>query len=150
MKHLLLIITTILTLSNWGLLMAQNQEHESSNQEGIQFFKGSWDDALALANKEDKLIFLDVYASWCGPCKVLKAKTFPNREVGQYFNDNFINVTLDGEKGDGIQVAQQLKVSAYPSLFMLNTDGEPIVYYAGYLQPGQLIELGKAGLDHKK
>lgn len=149
MKQLIIILTAIITLSSWGLLMGQNLSHEPNNPEGIQFFEGSWDEALALAQKENKLIFLDVYATWCGPCKVLKAKTFPDAEAGRYFNEHFINVSLDGEKGDGIQLARQLKVSAYPSLFMLNTKGEPIVYYAGYLKPEELIQLGKAGIENK-
>lgn len=150
MKRFVLVITAIITLSNWGLLIGQVHEHESVNQEGIQFVDDTWDEALALAKKEHKLIFLDVYATWCGPCKVLKSKTFPDKEAGQYFNENFINVTFDGEKGDGIKVAHQLNVRAYPSLFMLNADGIPIVYYAGYLKPDELIQLGKAGIENKQ
>lgn len=153
MKRFVIIITVItilITLGSRGLLMGQVHEHESDSGEGIQFFEGTWDEALALAKQENKLIFLDVYATWCGPCKVLKAKTFPDVEAGKYFNDNFINLTLDGEKGEGIKVAKQLNVRAYPSLFILNADGEPIVFYAGYLKPDELIQLGKAGIENKQ
>lgn len=147
MKNIIIIISILFSF-NTHLLKAQEHQAPPSAQ-GIQFFEGSWNGALALAEKEGKLIFLDVYASWCGPCKVLKAKTFPDAEVGKYFNENFINVTIDGEKGEGIKVAQQLRVSAYPSLYMLNSKGEPIVHYAGYLKPKELIQLGKAGLENK-
>ncbi|GAB4311720.1 MAG: hypothetical protein Kow00127_01820 [Bacteroidales bacterium] len=129
--------------------MGQEDKHLSGDPQGIEFFEGTWDEALAKADKENKLIFLDVYASWCGPCKVLKAKTFPDPAAGKFFNEHFINVSLDGEKGDGIKVARQLRVRAYPSLFMLNPNGEPVVYYAGYLKPEELIQFGQAGLDHK-
>jgi uncharacterized protein YyaL (SSP411 family) len=149
MKRFVLLITAIVTLSSWGLLMGQVHDHEPGNEEGIQFFEGTWDEALALAKKEDKLIFLDVYATWCGPCKLLKSKTFPDAEAGKYFNEHFINVTLDGEKGDGLKVARQLRVTAYPSLYVLNPDGDPVVYFAGYLQPAELIELGKAGIENR-
>lgn len=149
MKRLIMILTAIITLSSWGLLIGQNHSHESDNTEGIQFFVGTWDETLALAKKENKLIFLDVYATWCGPCKVLKAKTFPDPETGKYFNKNFINVSLDGEKGDGLKVAKQLNVSAYPSLYILNEKGVPIVYFAGFLNPDELIQLGKAGFENK-
>lgn len=149
MKRLTIILTAIITLISWGLLMGQEHSHKTDDTGGIQFFEGTWDEALALAKKENKLIFLDVYATWCRPCKVLKAKTFPDTEAGKYFNENFINVTLDGEKGDGLKLARQLKVSAYPSLFILNSKGEPIVYYAGYLKPDDLIQLGKAGIENK-
>lgn len=119
MKLKVTMIIAIITLSNWGSVMAQDENHKNS-KEGIQFFEGSWDEALVLAEKENKAIFLDVYASWCGPCKVLKKTTFPDAEAGKYFNENFINVTLDGEKGDGIKVAKELNVRAYPSLFIIN------------------------------
>ena len=145
-KNLLMI--AFLLFSNLAMLNAQNNEHDSKT--GIQFFKGTWEEALALAEKENKPIFLDVYAVWCGPCKALKRNTFPNLEVGNYFNENFINVTLDGEKGDGLKVARELKVRAYPSLYILNASGKPIVYYAGYLRPKEFLELGKAGLEQLK
>lgn len=148
MKTKILLMIAFLLLSNMAILKAQSNEH--SSETGIQFFNGTWEEALALAEKESKPIFLDVYAVWCGPCKALKRNTFPNPEVGKYFNENFINVTLDGEKGDGLKVARELKVRAYPSLYILNASGKPVVYYAGYLRPMEFLELGKAGLEQIK
>jgi len=145
MKKKLMTIISIILLSFPVLSYAQQHNHATT--EGVQFFEGTWDEALQKAKDENKSIFLDVYATWCGPCKVLKNKTFPNAEVGEYFNENFINVTLDGEKGDGIKVASDYNVQAYPSLFIVNSSGDPIVYYAGYLKPEELIELGKVGLE---
>ena len=146
MKFKVLIVLAIIVFS-WGSVMAQDKNQHTSD-EGIQFFTGTWKEALKKAKNENKAIFLDVYASWCGPCKVLKKKTFPDAEAGKYFNENFINVTLDAEKGDGIPVAREFRVQAYPSLFILNAKGEPVVYYPGYLKPEELIELGKAGLEN--
>ena len=60
---------------------------KEDTKEGIQFHKGTWAEALALAKKDNKFIFLDVYASWCGPCKQLKKRTFSNDKVGTYFNE---------------------------------------------------------------
>lgn len=148
MKTKNLLVIGFLLLSNLGILNAQKTEHDSET--GIQFFKGSWTEALQLAEKENKPIFLDVYATWCGPCKALKRNTFPNAEVGEYFNEHFINVTLDGEKGDGLKVARELKVQAYPSLFILDSSGNPIIYYPGYLRPMGFLALGKAGVEQIK
>jgi len=146
LKGILFTIISIIVLSFPSFSTAQEHSHKV-NSEGIEFFDGTWEEALAEAKKQNKPIFLDIYASWCGPCKALKNRTFPNAAAGKYFNENFINVSLDGEKGDGIKVKRDFDIHSYPSLFILSSDGEPVVYTAGYLRPEELIELGKAGVE---
>ncbi|MBT3384785.1 MAG: thioredoxin family protein [Prolixibacteraceae bacterium] len=116
---------------------------KTKSEAGITFFEGSWNEALELAKKENKIIFLDISASWCGPCKKLKASTFPNIEVGKYYNTNFINVAVDGEKGEGINLARKYKIKGYPSLIYVDGKEQLIAQTAGYRNPKQLIELGK-------
>jgi thioredoxin 1 len=111
---------------------------------GIQFHKGTWTEALALAKKDNKLVFLDVYASWCGPCKRLKKRTFSNDKVGSYFNNHFINVSLDGEEGEGVQVSSQYNVTSYPSLYLINGDGKIVTETGGFMSPNELISFGKS------
>ena len=118
--------------------------------EGIQFIEGDWTKALAAAKSEKKLIFLDAYASWCGPCKMLKRKTFPNKAAGEFFNKNFINVAIDMEKGDGPALAEKYRVSAYPTLIVTDADGNIITYTQGYIDPKQLIDFGQHGLSQNK
>jgi thioredoxin-related protein len=79
---------------------------------------------------------------------MLKNNTFPDPKVGAYYNSKFINVTMDGEKGEGIKLARLMKLTAYPSLYILNSDGELIVHFAGYLKPDEFIRFGQAGLDY--
>lgn len=119
---------------------------ERSSEKGIQFNEDSWEEILQLAKAENKPIFLDVFASWCGPCKALKHRTFPDASAGEYFNENYINVTLDAEKGEGIKIARQLQVNAYPSLYILNPNGEAVLLSQGFHSPEELINLGKEGL----
>jgi thiol:disulfide interchange protein len=116
---------------------------ENSTESGITFHKGTWTEALQLAKQEGKPIFLDISASWCGPCKMLKARTFPNQEVGKFYNANFINVAVDGEKGEGIELAQKYKIRGYPSLIFIDSNGTLIAQTAGFRNPKQFIELGK-------
>lgn len=111
---------------------------------GIQFHTGTWNQALAQAKQENKLIFLDIYASWCGPCKYLKTTTFTDGEVGKFYNVSFVNVTLDGEKGEGAVLAKKYGVRAYPTLLFVNSDGEIVKGSVGYQNPEQFINLGRS------
>ncbi len=65
---------------------------------GIVFFNGTWKQALNKAKADKKIIFLDAYASWCGPCKVMARKTFRDASVAKFYNKNFINIAMDMEK----------------------------------------------------
>jgi len=120
------------------------------NGEGIQFIEADWSKALAEAKKQNKLIFLDAYATWCGPCKLLKKNTFPDKEAGEYFNSNFINVAIDMEKGDGPALSEKFSVNAYPTLIITDANGKIIIVTQGYMKPKQLIDFGKYGIAQSK
>ncbi|MDO8970421.1 MAG: thioredoxin family protein, partial [Saprospiraceae bacterium] len=65
---------------------------QMASAQGIEFFSGTWPEALEKAKKEELLIFVDAYASWCGPCKRMAAQTFPDPKAGEFFNANFLNL----------------------------------------------------------
>lgn len=117
-----------------------NQREEST---GIIFFKGTWAEAIEKAKSEKKQIFLDLYATWCGPCKSMKRKSFTDAEVGKYFNENYVNVELDAEIGDGLMLARTYKLTAYPSLYIIDTSGIVVRHAVGYHTPQQLLSFGK-------
>ncbi len=121
-----------------------------AGERGITFIEQDWNSALKQAKVEKKLIFLDIYASWCGPCKMLKANTFSDGKVGEFFNKTFVNVSVDGEKGVGPQLAQKYRIQAYPSLIVTDGDGNPVLYTMGYIPPATLIEFAKAALNKKQ
>src|SRR3989339_764670 len=76
-------------------------------QDGIKFETGSWKEVLEKARTEKKLVFIDVYTSWCGPCKLMAKDIFPSKSVGDVFNKNFINYKIDAEKGEGVAIAKK-------------------------------------------
>jgi len=122
----------------------------NEKEQGIQFIEADWNKALAEAKKQNKLIFLDAYASWCGPCKLLKKNTFPDKEAGEYFNSNFISVAIDMEKGDGPALSTKYSVTAYPTLIITDANGKIITFTQGYIKPKQLIDFGKYGITQSK
>ncbi|MBN8823407.1 MULTISPECIES: DUF255 domain-containing protein [unclassified Spirosoma] len=99
---------------------------------GIRFFKGSWQQVLAEAKRQHKPIFVDVYTTWCPPCKRMAKEAFPNPKIGSTFNVHFINYQLDAEKGEGIDVAKLYAVASYPTALYIAPDGALIHRAIGY------------------
>jgi thioredoxin 1 len=130
-------------------ISSDNVQVNNENEQGIQFIEANWAKALQEAKKQKKLIFLDAYTTWCGPCRMLKQNTFPDKAAGEFFNKNFINVALDMEKGDGPAVAATYRVNAYPTLIIADGDGNMVTYTKGYIDAKQLIEFGKFGISKK-
>jgi len=92
--------------------------------QGIEFFHGSWAEAKDKAETEDKIIFVDAYASWCGPCKRMAKNVFADPDVGAFINASFVPLKLDMEKAESKDFGKEYSVSAYPTLFFLNEKGE--------------------------
>lgn len=117
-------------------------------QEGITFItEGSWEEVLDKAKEEDKLIFLDAYTTWCGPCKKMDKEVFPLKSVATFFNENFVNVKMDMEKGEGIQIANRYNIRAYPALLLIDKDEKIVHRVAGFLDEEMLLDFGKIGLS---
>jgi len=114
--------------------------------QGIEFFEGTWKEAIAQAAKEDKIVFVDAYAKWCGPCKRMAKNVFTQSEVGDFHNKNFINLKLDMETADGASFGALYPVAAFPTLLYLDVKGEIVKKVTGGQQAPQLIALGEAAI----
>ena len=111
---------------------------------GIDFHHElTFQQALDLAKKEGKLVFIDCYTSWCGPCKRLAATVFTDSTVGVYFNNNYINVKFDMEKDEGPSIATRYQVTAYPTLLWLDGNGSIKNKVIGGLDAAGLINGGR-------
>jgi thiol-disulfide isomerase/thioredoxin len=119
---------------------------ENSELKGIHFFHGTFAEALAKAEQEDKLIFMDAFTTWCGPCKRMAASVFPDEAVGEFYNANFINVKMDMEKGEGPDLSQRYGVRSYPTLLYIGADGKVVHNSSGARPPEAFIELGQEAL----
>ena len=116
----------------------------------ISFIEQDWAKTMQSAKEQHKLIFLDLYATWCGPCKMLKRNTFANKDVAALFNSTFINASIDVEKGIGITLAEKYNISMLPTLIIADSEGNPVLMSSGYMEPKELLSFAKAALDKLK
>lgn len=116
----------------------------------MTFESSDWTSVLTKAKQEKKLIFVDAYTEWCGPCKMMARNTFPDKEVGKYFNANFVNYKLDMEKGEGLTFANTYKVNAYPTLMFIKPDGTVLQKVLGYREPASFLKEGEAAVSKFK
>lgn len=118
--------------------------------QGIKFEDTSFASVVAKAKKENKLIFIDAYASWCGPCKLMVKNIFPLKDVGDYYNGHFINAKIDMEKGEGIDLAKKYNVKAFPTYLFINGNGEEVHRTLGYVEEKDFIQFAKDAEDPNK
>jgi len=149
LKHHLLLIGVLLSLSSFSELNNANNLIEKNppvKSKSIVFIENSLSTALKTAKAEHKYIFVDAYATWCGPCKQLKNTTFQDNQVADLFNKNFVNLSIDMEKGEGTDLALKWDVQEYPTLLVLDHNGIIVFRSVGYLNAKQLTEFGKQAL----
>ncbi len=116
----------------------------SVGAQGIEFYHGTWEEALMKAKEEDKIIFVDAYTTWCGPCKRMASSTFPDPEVGNLFNQHFLSLKIDMEKEMGLEFRKKFPVSAYPTLYFIDFDEEVVKKTVGAKTPVDLIAMGES------
>lgn len=112
----------------------------------IRFEEGTFQETLDKAKKANKLLFVDCYTSWCGPCKMLAREVFTKNEVADYFNERFISLKMDCEKGEGPAMAKRFGVSAYPTLLFIDGEGELVYKTTGASAPDRFLKKIQEGL----
>lgn len=124
----------------------------------IQWKNLSEGDSLQV-HGDNRLLFVDIFTDWCGPCKFLDKYTFHNQEVASYINENFIPVKFNAEskesitfKGNtfdyitngqaGIQSWAYYALGGnlrYPSMALINERGETVSVISGFMQPEEFL-----------
>ena len=120
------------------------------------------EEAVKLQKKKPKKIMMDVYTSWCGPCKLLDKNTFGNKDVINYVNKHYYAVKFDAEGNDVITfkgktidnpkydpakakrrnsthaLTRYFKVNAYPTIVFMDEEGKTLAPIRGYQKPDQI------------
>jgi thioredoxin-like negative regulator of GroEL len=106
----------------------------------VEWFHGSFDDALARAKAEDRLVFIDVGAYWCPPCHELDEKTFVDPDVGTRLAEKYVALHVDAEKGEGPELVERYHVQAYPTILVLEPSGVERDRITDFLEAWELLE----------
>jgi len=94
---------------------------------------------MVLSDSLNLPIYIDIYATWCGPCKLMDRETFTDKAVAVMLNTEFISLKMDGESDYGSFFAYQYQLEGYPSSFIFAPGGELITRLVGFLEPGELL-----------
>ena len=112
LKNLIAGIALSFSLTNYGF--AQNRS--------INFEKESFENIKKEAKKSDKIIFIDCYTTWCGPCKWMDKNVFTNDSVADFYNKNFINAKFNMESDSGKIVWSSYTINSYPTFLYIDAD----------------------------
>lgn len=115
---------------------------QTSHAKGIEFQDLTLEEGLEKAKKENKNVFIDVFATWCGPCKYLSKNVFVDKELGEFMNEHFVCLKIDGEKGDGPQIMRDFRLSSYPTMLFLNPEKELLNKIIGVVGPEEIMSAG--------
>lgn len=145
MKYSFLLLLCCISLS----VFAQSETSRAVPKgaaEGMNFVEKPFEALLAQARNENKVIFIDAYTTWCGPCKMMAAKVFPDAKVGEVYNERFINAKFDMEKGEGPAMAQRYSVMVYPTYLFVDGNGDIVHKGIGYIPQEEFLALADAAI----
>lgn len=124
-----------------GNMVAQNRS--------IIFEQAGIEASLGKAKNENKLVFIDCYTSWCGPCKEMSKFVFTKDSVADFFNARFVNMKIDMEKGEGPALAKEFHVEAFPTYLLLNSERKVVYRFVGAMPADSFLAKISMGMDPK-
>ena len=106
---------------------------------GITFASGTFDEALARARSEKKLLLVDVYTDWCGWCKKLDREVFADPRVAEA-SRSLVAIRVNAEKG-GESVARRFDVQGYPTVLFVDGSGNVVKRVDGYVDTAEMLKI---------
>lgn len=126
---------------------------------GIKWIDGlSWQEIKHKAFKENKFIFIDAYATWCGPCKKMDREVYVNDTIGNFFNSHFIAVKLQMDKtnkdnasirnwyDEATAFSKQYRILSYPSYIFFSPQGVRVHQAQGFMEVPMFLSLGQEAI----
>ena len=147
---ILLVIIFFLGLKSYFKIDEQNIEAvEEAKPFALNWL--SYNEGLALAEKENKYVLINFYTDWCGYCKKMDKETYSNEEVKSILNENFVIVKVNAESNNKViengeeiterELAKLYQVSGYPTTWFLESNHSHIAPLPGYVTAEQFIPI---------
>ncbi|MFU8860291.1 MAG: thioredoxin family protein [Cyclonatronaceae bacterium] len=137
----------LLTISSTVAFTTVYTENSSENNaiaiDRIDFSELDIESLIEQAGEEQKLIFASFYTTWCAPCQMMKLRTYRNRNAGEFFNEHFLSLQINGDKGEGIEIASRYGVKSFPTLVFLKPDGTLFYKTSGFHNAEELLEVAQ-------
>ncbi len=147
---------TILVLISFALIFIMSTSGYGQTDKGINFLKPkNWEEVLSMAKKQHKSIFVDIYTTWCGPCKAMDQNIYPDTILGTMYNEDFISIKIqmDSTKnddshirswyGEAARIRITAKVQAFPTLLFYSPTGDLLIKAIGYKDIPAMTTLAK-------
>lgn len=107
----------------------------------VNFFQGSLNEAQRTAAIEGKLYFIDFYAAYCLPCKLMDQTTFMDEDLGGYITGNYVPLKLNVDAFDAYEVRTKHEVKALPTVMIFSSSGKLLESYEGSLTATALYKM---------
>lgn len=156
MKKVAVMASIVLILSSCGSNTKQSQSSSykkttststsSKTSTKLNFLDVSFNEAVAMAKKENKPIFIDFYATWCGPCKIMDKQVFNSKPVVNMYNKEFVNLKIDVDSREGKALADKYGVEALPTLVIIEPNGKQLASNKGMMWSQDMTKLGEKAL----
>ncbi len=147
----LVLLASAILFSCGGTKAIVDQTPSKTNDFAFDFVESDkLQSVLDLAAEQGKLVFLDVYTTWCLPCKMMEKDVFTNESTAAIINEDFISYKVDAEKANGLNVAFQYNVSQYPTILFLDPAGNVLEREEGAVYHSKLISMADNALAKVK
>lgn len=110
-------------MKKWILLLAVALAAGAA-QAQVRFETASTDAVREMAVKQGKLVFIDLYASWCPPCRMMERHVFSRKDVGDFMDQRFVAAKYDADKPTGKELLKRYGNDAIPLYLIFDTKGE--------------------------
>lgn len=119
-------------------------------QAQVKFETKSTDAVREMAEKTGKLVFIDLYASWCPPCRMMEREVFSRKDVGDFMDKYFVAAKYDTDKTMGKELMQRYGSGSIPLYLVFDTKGELLGRITGAAKADEFMANLQTILDKQK